>query len=62
MIEYDYICEYCKHEWKEDQKITDPVIKICPKCGKESAKRLISGAPPFHLKGSGWAKDGYKNG
>jgi len=57
---YEYTCTDCKHNWEFEQKITADAEKICPKCGKETAKRLISGAPPFHLKGAGWAKDGYK--
>jgi len=30
----------------------------CPDCGAK-LKRIITKAPNFHLKGSGWAKDGY---
>jgi putative FmdB family regulatory protein len=55
---YDYECTECKHTWEVEAKITDPVETTCPKCGKEAAKRLISGAPVFHLIGSGWFKSG----
>ena len=59
---YDYICENkkCKHEWEIEQKITEPVIKICPNCEQKTAKRLVSGGLGFQLKGGGWAKDSYK--
>lgn len=57
---YEYECEECKHKWEEEQAIKDDPIKICPKCKKESAKRLISGSGGFILVGGGWAKEGYK--
>jgi putative FmdB family regulatory protein len=60
-VTYDYICEDCKHEWEHEAKITDPALTMCPKCGKESAKRLISGGTGFILQGGGWYKDGYKS-
>lgn len=31
----------------------------CSKCGSELLKKLISKSTNFHLKGNGWAKDGY---
>jgi len=43
MPTYEYICKECGHEWEDFHSITDEPIKICPECGKESAKRLISG-------------------
>ncbi len=57
---YEYCCLACKNEWEETQKVLDPVIEICPKCGKKEAKRLISGGTSFVLKGGSWAKDNYK--
>jgi len=55
---YEYQCTACKHEWEEDQKITEQHIGICPKCKSQTAKRLISKST-FILNGNGWAKDGY---
>ena len=43
MPTYEYMCKECGHEWEDFHSITDEPIKICPECGKESAKRLISG-------------------
>jgi putative FmdB family regulatory protein len=60
MITYEYKCDECGHEWEEQQKITDPVTKVCPECKKESAQRLISRGNGFILKGGGWAREGYK--
>ena len=33
----------CGHEWEDFYSITEDPPKVCPKCGKETAKRLISG-------------------
>lgn len=45
MLTYEYICEDqdCLHEWEVEAEINDPKQTTCPKCGKETAKRLISG-------------------
>jgi len=59
---YDYVCQSCNHEFNCIQKITDDPIAICPECGLNRAKRLISVATTFILKGSGWYSDGYGSG
>jgi len=58
---YEYLCSDCKHEWEEDQKITEDPKKTCPKCNKETAQRLVSGGQGFQLKGGGWYKEGYSS-
>jgi putative FmdB family regulatory protein len=35
--------EECNHEWDDFYSITEDPPKTCPKCGKETAKRLIYG-------------------
>ena len=44
-MEYEHICtdETCRFEWTDEYSIKDDPPKICPKCGKETAMRLISG-------------------
>ncbi|MCK9567355.1 zinc ribbon domain-containing protein [Candidatus Pacearchaeota archaeon] len=61
MPTYEYCCvnHDCNNEWEKESKITEDAEKICPKCGQETAKRLVSGGQGFQLKGSGWFKDGY---
>lgn len=59
MPTYEYTCCECKHNWEEDQKITEPASKKCPNCNNDTAKRLISGGTGFQLLGNGWAKTGY---
>lgn len=43
MPTYDYTCTECQHDWEDFHSITDEPVKVCPNCGKETAKRLISG-------------------
>jgi len=44
MPTYDHQCqnEECKHEWEDSYSIKVDPPKVCPKCGQETAKRLIS--------------------
>ena len=44
MPSYEFECteNECKHEWEEFLSITAEIPKNCPKCQKESVKRLIS--------------------
>ena len=58
IMTYEYTCTSCDHEWEAEQSIKDESLKVCPNCGKETAKRLISKSS-FVLQGSGWAKDNY---
>ncbi len=53
MPTYEYACRDCGHAFEEIHKISDPPIATCPKCGKDTAQRLISQGN-FILKGSGW--------
>ena len=54
---YEYTCKKCGKNFECMQRITEPPIAPCPKCGA-AADRLIS-ATSFTLKGGGWYKDGY---
>lgn len=56
---YSYECTNCGHKWDAEQKISENALRNCPECKKEAARRLISGAGGFVLKGSGWYRDGY---
>ena len=41
---YEHVCtnEECKHEWEDEYSIKINPPTTCPKCGQETAKRLIS--------------------
>lgn len=58
MPTYEYACQACENTWEAEQRITEPALTDCPKCGAPKAQRLISGSR-FVLKGSGWYADGY---
>jgi putative FmdB family regulatory protein len=49
---YEYQCGKCGHRFEKIQKLADPPVKICPKCGGK-VKKLPS-APAIQFKGSGW--------
>jgi putative FmdB family regulatory protein len=61
MPTYEYACSECNNQWEEMQRITAPPTEVCPKCGKPSAHRLISGGTNFILKGGGWYSDLYSS-
>lgn len=54
---YEYQCGKCGKHFEVMQKISEPPIAPCPKCG-DTADRVIS-LTSFSLKGGGWYKDGY---
>jgi len=60
MPTYEYLCTTCQNLWEEVQKISEPPIEVCPKCGASTAKRQISGGS-FILKGGGWYADLYSS-
>ncbi|GAB4511325.1 MAG: zinc ribbon domain-containing protein [Sulfuricaulis sp.] len=57
---YEYECGSCGHRLEAIQKMSDPVLKDCPACGKSALKKLIS-ASGFQLKGSGWYATDFKD-
>lgn len=60
MPTYEYVCDACGSEWELEQRITEEPAKKCPKCGKQKARRNISGGA-FMLKGGGWYADLYSS-
>jgi len=58
---YEYRCGNCQHELEALQKLSDPVLTDCPKCGHASLKKQLS-APGFRLSGSGWYETDFKTG
>lgn len=64
MPTYEYICdpekEGCGHCFEEFAKITDPVRRKCPECGKLKLRRLF-GVPGIIFKGTGFYATDYKN-
>ena len=58
MPTYEYECTACEHKFEEEQRMSDPRIETCPKCGKNSVKKIIS-VSSFQLAGQGWSSDSY---
>ncbi len=50
---YEYRCLECGFQDEFLQKLSEPQLTVCPTCGKESFRTLVSAAG-FQLKGSGW--------
>jgi putative FmdB family regulatory protein len=55
---YEYACDACEHSFELIQRMGAPAPDACPACGEAQVRKLVS-ATAFHLKGSGWYKDGY---
>ena len=58
---YEYQCEACGHYLETLQKISDPPLTDCHKCGKPALKKLVSAAG-FRLKGGCWYETDFKTG
>ena len=58
---YAYRCASCGHARDVLQKMSDPVLTICPACGAESFSKQLTAAG-FQLKGSGWYTTDFRNG
>jgi len=59
---YEYKCENCGHEFEEMLHFSErenPLIAPCPFPTCTGKVHLKMSLGSFHLKGDGWAKDGY---
>jgi putative FmdB family regulatory protein len=57
---YEYQCANCGHQLEELQSISEPPLEKCPKCGKNTLKRLIGSGGGLIFKGSGFYLTDYK--
>jgi putative FmdB family regulatory protein len=58
---YAYKCESCGFSKDVLQKMSDPPLSDCPKCGGGTFKKQLTAAG-FQLKGSGWYATDFKGG
>ena len=58
---YAYRCTACGHAKDVLQKISDPVLTVCPACGAATFAKQLTAAG-FQLKGSGWYATDFKGG
>ena len=58
---YAYRCESCGHAKDVLQKISDPLLTVCPACNAETFRKQLTAAG-FQLKGSGWYVTDFRGG
>ncbi|MDP2004507.1 MAG: zinc ribbon domain-containing protein [Rubrivivax sp.] len=58
---YAYRCTRCGHAQDVLQKMSDPVLTVCPACGAASYAKQVTAAG-FQLKGSGWYVTDFRGG
>jgi len=58
---YAYRCESCGHAQDVLQKMSDPVLTVCPACGQARYAKQLTAAG-FQLKGSGWYVTDFRGG
>ena len=56
---YEYRCSSCGFQKDHLLKVSDPLLSVCPECGKDSYKKMLTSAG-FQLKGSGWYATDFK--
>ena len=57
---YEYRCSSCGFQKEYLQKVSAPVMSVCPECNKETFSKMLTAAG-FQLKGSGWYATDFKN-
>lgn len=57
---YEYRCTACGFEKEYLQKLSEPAVSVCERCGRSTMAKLVSAAG-FQLKGSGWYATDFKN-
>ena len=60
MPTYDYRCENCGAEIEIFQSMKDEPLSLCPKCGHESLKKMVSMPAGLIFKGTGFYLTDYK--
>jgi putative FmdB family regulatory protein len=58
---YAYRCATCGHAQDVLQRMSDPLLTVCPACGAATYEKQVTAAG-FQLKGSGWYVTDFRNG
>lgn len=58
---YAYRCATCGHAQDVLQKMSDPVLTVCPACSAATYEKQVTAAG-FQLKGSGWYVTDFRGG
>jgi putative FmdB family regulatory protein len=56
---YAYRCAACGHAKDVLQRVSDPLLSVCPACGAQAFSKQVTAAG-FQLKGSGWYASDFK--
>lgn len=57
---YEYRCSSCGFQKEYLQKISDPLLNVCPECTQETFGKMVTAAG-FQLKGGGWYVTDFRN-
>ncbi len=57
---YEYRCSSCGFQKEYLQKVSDPLLTVCPECKQETFSKMLTAAG-FQLKGGGWYVTDFKN-
>ncbi len=57
---YEYLCASCGFQKEYLRKVSDPLLRVCPECNKETFGKMVTAAG-FQLKGGGWYATDFKN-
>ncbi len=57
---YEYRCSSCGFQKEYLQKVSDPLLSVCPECNKATFGKMLTAAG-FQLKGGGWYATDFKN-
>jgi putative FmdB family regulatory protein len=57
---YEYRCSSCGFQKEYLQKVSDPLMTVCPECNKQTLSKMLTAAG-FQLKGSGWYATDFRN-
>ncbi|MDD5363077.1 MAG: zinc ribbon domain-containing protein [Ignavibacteria bacterium] len=60
MPTYDYRCENCGEEMEIFQSMKDKPATLCPKCGHNTLKKMVSMPAGLIFKGTGFYQTDYK--
>ncbi len=58
---YVYRCSNCGNQQDVLQKISDPLLSVCPACGQDTYEKQVTAAG-FRLKGTGWYATDFRDG
>ena len=59
---YEYQCGSCRRQFEQRQSFSDEPVKVCPHCGAEEVRRLLSAPAGIFFKGPGFYSTDYKQG